>query len=262
MLGEYVLPHGGAVWTSTVVSALATLGVTERNARQALARLRGQGIVESERHGRNVRWLLTDHAMRLLTTGAERIYGFGTRGESWDGHWLVVICSIPETQRQKRHRLRTRLTFEGFGFVAPSVAVCPHRDRAEAANEILRSLDLDGEAVTLDARTGPLTPDLRLVQSAWQLDALGHRYEGFIEAVDRVDPRTPTDAFRSMILMVDAWRHFPFGDPDLPTHLLPPGWPGQRAQALFESRHQQWGQDATAWYLAAESPVSQTERGR
>ena len=45
ILGELVLPHGGAVWTSTIVGALGTLEVEERNARQALLRLAESGTI-------------------------------------------------------------------------------------------------------------------------------------------------------------------------------------------------------------------------
>ena len=51
MLGELVLPHGGEVWTSTVVSGLGLLGVEERNARQAIARLADQGTLARRGRG-------------------------------------------------------------------------------------------------------------------------------------------------------------------------------------------------------------------
>jgi phenylacetic acid degradation operon negative regulatory protein len=248
MLGEFVLPQGGGFWTTTAVAGLDLLGITERNCRQALARLRDQGMIRPERHGRTVRWWLTEAATKLLTTGAERIYSFGSRAESWDGHWLVVMCSIPERQRAKRHRLRTQLTFEGFGFVAPSVAVCPHRDREEAANQILRELGLEFDALTLDARTGPLTPDLRMVESAWQLDALAGAYEGFIDEFAGLAPSTPAEAFAGTIRLVDAWRHFPFVDPELPVGLLPAGWPGHPARELFAKQRRAWSRQALTWY--------------
>jgi phenylacetic acid degradation operon negative regulatory protein len=248
ILGEFVRPHGATLWTTTAVAALETLGVTERNARQALARSRDQGLILPERRGRTVRWRLTDAAAELLTAGAERIYGFGTRGTSWDGHWLVVMCSIPERQRAKRHKLRTQLTFEGFGFVAASVAVCPYRDRQPAADAILRGLGLDGEALTLVARTGELTPDSRMVASAWQLDSLADAYVDFIAEFEPVAPRSPEEAFRATVELVDAWRHFPFRDPDLPAELLPADWPGRTARELFTARRQEWSAAALEWF--------------
>ncbi len=251
-LGEFVLPDSGAVWTHTAIVALDALGFTERNARQALARLGDQGLIEPERHGRRVRWLLTESGTRLLTTGAERIYSFGARAESWDGHWLVVMCSIPESQRAKRHQLRARLTFEGFGFVAPSVAVCPHRDREGAANDILRSLGLDGEALTLDARTGELTSDSSVIASAWSLDELERQYRRFVHDFSAPVADSAQAAFRDTIRLVDAWRHFPFRDPELPVQLLPADWPGVPARDLFAARRAEWAASAHEWFVATD----------
>ena len=123
ILGEFVLPHAGSLWTSTVVDALGALDVDERNARQAVARLAERGTVRSVKHGRRARWHLTDQGQRLLTDGTQRIYEFGRREDTWDGRWLVVLCSVPEEQRAKRHQLRSRLGFAGFGFLGAGVAV-------------------------------------------------------------------------------------------------------------------------------------------
>src|SRR4051812_42329596 len=43
VLGELVLPAGGAVWTSAVIDVLGRLGVEEKAARQALMRTAGAG---------------------------------------------------------------------------------------------------------------------------------------------------------------------------------------------------------------------------
>src|SRR5829696_8991685 len=84
ILGEFVLPHGASVWTSTIVEGLGVLNVAERNARQAVARLSEQKILVSERHGKRTRWQLSEAGTRLLTAGTERIYGFGDDGAAWD----------------------------------------------------------------------------------------------------------------------------------------------------------------------------------
>ena len=37
--------------------------------------------------------------------------------------------------------------------------------------------------------------------------------------------------------LVHEWRRFPFVDPEIPDELLPPGWPGHGAKAVFDERH-------------------------
>jgi len=265
LLGEFVHPTGGAVWTSTLVQGLATVDITERNARQAIARLGEQGIVEAERRGRRTRWRLTDAGSRLLTAGTERIYSFGRRHLDWDGNWLLVICSIPETQRAIRHQFRTQLTFEGFGFLSPTIAISPHTNRERAANEILRELGLAADATTFVATSGTMTADDAIRAGAWDLDAVADEYAAFIaefgdEAGDApsrpVRPAAPADAFGTTLLLVDSWRRFPFTDPELPCQLLPADWIGDRAGDLFARRRAAVRSEAMAWYRQLEADAS------
>jgi phenylacetic acid degradation operon negative regulatory protein len=241
ILGECTNRHGGAIWTSTVVEALGCLDINERNARQAVARLAEQGLLASERHGRRTRWHLSASGKRLLAFGTERIYGFGSADRAWDGQWLVVLASVPEEQRAKRHQLRSQLEFAGLGFIAPGVAVSPHVDREQAVNEVL---------------AGAFVPDKELIRRAWDLDALGQRYLDFTAEFESRQPRTDVARFVSLMEMVHDWRRFPFGDPEIPTELLPSDWPGHAAKRLFDARHASWSPSATAWYLAAESTAN------
>lgn len=43
------------------------------------------------------------------------IYSFGRDDVEWDGHWLLLLVSVPEAQRDLRHRIRSQLNWAGFG---------------------------------------------------------------------------------------------------------------------------------------------------
>jgi phenylacetic acid degradation operon negative regulatory protein len=253
LLGEFVLPHGGGVWTQTLVEMLASLGVEEKNARQALARSAEDGLIASAREGRRVRWHLTQAGAELLTTGTRRIYGFLASEADWDGHWLVVLCPVPEEQRSKRHQLRSRLAFAGFGFLDSGVAITPHLEREAIANEVLKDLDLAGRAVVLRAEPGELTPTDDLLHQAWDLEALADRYRAFVRTFTARRPVTDIDHVRALSSLVDEWRRFPFVDPEIPDTLLPTHWPGRRAKALFDDRHTRWSPAANGWFVDVES---------
>jgi phenylacetic acid degradation operon negative regulatory protein len=248
ILGEFVLPHDGTIWTSTVVRSLDTLGVGERNARQAIARLAERGIVQSVKAGRRSCWHLSDHGRRMLTEGAKRIYGFAGNDDRWDGRWLVVLTSIPEEQRAKRHQLRAQLGFAGFGFAGAGVAVSPHLDREDAANAVLKELGLVPGAIVLRAETGDLVDADELLRRAWDLDGLAARYDDFIAAFARRSPAQRQDRFAALVELVHEWRRFPFEDPEIPPRLLPARWPGRRARDVFVDRHADWAPAANAWY--------------
>jgi len=249
LLGEVVLPRSDkGAWTQTLVSALEAAGVEEKNARQAIARLGDRGLLTGARIGRRVRWRLTPHAVELLSTGAARIYEFGSSNQRWDGQWLVVLCPVPEEQRAKRQQLRTELAFCGFGFLPGGAAVCPHVDREQAAHDVLKHLGLVDLAVVLRAEPTDLVPSAELVQRAWDLDALAASYRRFISAFDRRRPRTPVATLAATIELVDAWRRFPFVDPELPDEVLPGRWPARRAKQLFDARREEWTPVARGYF--------------
>jgi phenylacetic acid degradation operon negative regulatory protein len=252
VLGEFVLPAGGVVWTRTLVEALAHLGVEERNARQAIGRLADQGIVAAERHGRRSRWTLTAGGRRLLVDGTRRIYEFGSATDDWDERWLMVVYAVPPDRRAQRERLRSQLAFAGFGFLGASVAISPHLDREPAVNEVLRSLGLVEGSVVVRAEAGDLVPARQLVERAWDLGSLAQDYAGFVAGFAGRHPETPADRFTAAVDLVHEWRRFPFLDAEIPTRLLPPDWPGGPAKELFDGCHRAWSPDARRCFSGLE----------
>lgn len=240
VLGEYVLPHGRPVWTATLVDVLALFGVEEKAARQALARTAAEGWLRSDRVGRRVRWSLTRPGRRLLAEGAERIYGFGSGEHPWDGRWLVLLVSVPETMRDLRHKLRTRLSWAGFGSPTAGVWVTPHTTAEAGAKRILDELELSGQAMSFLANYGALGRERDMVASAWDLAEVAERYDAFIAEFAALKPATPDAVLRAQTQLVHEWRRFPFLDPQLPADLLPPKWSGTTATALFNDKHGHW----------------------
>ena len=245
ILGEYVLPDGGAAWTSAVIGAMGRLGIEEKATRQALMRTAADGWLTAERVGRRARWRLTPVADRLLTDGAERIYGFGPHRAGWDGSWLLVLARTPETERPSRHVLRSRLTWAGLGSPAPGVWISTHAERLGEVKRVLADAGLGAEAQVFRGThvDGQLPV---LVRQAWDLDLVGQLYDDFIATFGVAG--SPPDPLASMIGLVHAWRRFPWTDPDLPRQLLPGHWRRPEAAAVFQERHAQWATAATqAW---------------
>ena len=240
VLGEYVLPSDEPMWTAAAVQIMAGLGVEEKAARQALARTAADGWIAPLREGRQVRWKLTGPGRRLLTDGAERIYSFAAEGPAWDGRWLVLTVTVPESQRQLRRRLRTRLAWAGFGSPAPSLWVTTDTGREAEAKQILASLGLEGAAYSFTGPFGSIGSARTLVDQAWNLGAVAEHYQEFIVEFAGLRPSPGEETMLTQIRLVHEWRRFPFLDPQLPTDLLPPKWIGKRAAALFQELHGRW----------------------
>jgi phenylacetic acid degradation operon negative regulatory protein len=249
LLGEFVLPVGGRVWTAALLDALGALGVEERTARQAVWRSAERGLLESERIGRRTRWALSDPARRLLTEGSRRIYSLHREPRPWDGRWLLLYVSVPESQRDLRHRMRTRLGWAGFASIGSGTWVSPWVDREVEAREVLEDLGLAAAARSFIAQPGGIGDVAEMVTATWPLGEIGAAYDAFLDRFGSAPPPDPTyDAFVHQVRLVHEWRRFPFLDPDLPGELLPKDWSGYRAAELFHRLHEQWRSPAWAWW--------------
>lgn len=240
VLGEFVLPAGRPVWTSTLLHALGGLGVEEKTARQAIARVAADGWIVSQREGRRVRWDLTPPGRRLLTEGAERIYSLGAARPQWDGRWLIVMVTVPESQRKLRHRLHTRLAWAGFGNPAAGLWVSPYPEREAEAKQVLQDLGLDSAALSFTGPFAGIGSQRALVARAWDLDDVAAHYEAFLDEFSGLRPEPGDPTLLAQVWLVHEWRRFPFLDPQLPDELLPPKWIGRRAATLFHTLHDSW----------------------
>jgi phenylacetic acid degradation operon negative regulatory protein len=250
VLGEFVLPDGGAAWTGTLLNALGRLGVEEAATRQALARTSARDLIRSERIGRRTRWFLSPRAVRILTDGAERIYGFGTVGPDWDGRWLLVLTRVPEHNRHLRSQLRTRMTWSGFGSLAPGTWVSPWTHREHEAETILSELGLIDGSLSWLGEPGALGQVHDRAEEIWDLDSVAGEYEAFLQATRRERPDSPEEAFTALLQLVHRWRHFPGRDPGLPARLLPSTWPATQAAEIFRIRRAEWSDSAWTYYRA------------
>jgi phenylacetic acid degradation operon negative regulatory protein len=243
VLGEFVLPDGGRAWTSTIIDALSRLDVEEKAIRQALMRTAADGWLSSERFGRRTLWCLTPKAEQLLTDGTERIYGFTGPTTDWDGQWLLALARVPETDRPARHLLRTRMSWAGFGSLAPGMWISPHTDRLDEARRILGEAGVHAESRVFVARDVTGGDEAEMAKQAWDLAALEQDYRSFL--ADYAGDR-PADPIARLIGLVHRWRRFPWIDPSLPRQLLPPRWSGTKAAQLFQRQHGKWSAAAQA----------------
>ncbi len=248
VLGEFVYPRGSHFWTSTLLNALGTLHIEEKSARQAISRASSEGLIDSARSGRRVRWSLTPAGEELLRGGSARIYSFLANEHEWDGQWLLVSVAVPESQRKLRHRLRTQLTWLGMGSPSPGLWVIPAAEKADEVSTVLASLGLRKSAFVWSGTWLDIGEREDLIAAAWDLDAVAEKYAEFLHAFEPTDGLPPADAFAAQVHLVQAWRRFPFLDPDLPASLLPSNWNGQEAADIFRSCHATWHEAAqTAW---------------
>ncbi|MEU6274071.1 PaaX family transcriptional regulator C-terminal domain-containing protein [Streptomyces populi] len=232
----------GPVPVAELIRLLAAVGVDAPSVRSSVSRLKRRGLLEPARTPAGAAgYALSPDARQLLDDGDRRVYAT-TPPE--DGGWVLAVFSVPESERQKRHVLRSRLAGLGFGTAAPGVWIAPAR-LYEETRHTLERLRLDpyvelfrgehlGFAATVDA-----------VARWWDLSAIAEEHEAFLGRHARVlhawEERTdtpPEEAYRDYLLALDSWRHLPYTDPGLPAPLLPGDWPGARSAAVFQALHE------------------------
>lgn len=256
VLGELVVPNGGAAWTQTLVAVLASLGIQEKAARQTIARMHERQWLDKDKVGRQTRWQLTNSSVGLLEAGAARIYGFGQTQRPWDETWLVLMASVPESERNIRYRMGVGLSWVGFGSLGQGTWLSPWVEHEAVAVSVVSELGID--ATSFRAQLGELGSGERLVDQAWDVDELRDRYVGFLDETEALVGAAPDGvaAVADLVGLVHRWRRFPFLDPDLPAALLPADWPGPVAAARFNDLRAELLPAAMKWWAETEATYS------
>ena len=121
--GAYARESGGWLSVAVLVRLLGDLGVDETAVRSSVSRLKRRGLLLQERRDGVVGYVVSPQLGEILDAGDRRIFK-GDRSLLEDG-WLLVVFSVPESERSSRHRLRTGLAGLGLGTVAPGVWIGP-----------------------------------------------------------------------------------------------------------------------------------------
>lgn len=216
--GAFLRRLGGWIAVADLIALMAEMGLDAQAVRSSVSRLKRRGVIESERRSGAAGYRLTAHGEAILRAGDARIFR-----RSPESGWLLVVFSIPESQRAVRHRLRSGLAGLGLGTVAPAVWIAPAHLRDEIAS-LVEELGVAGRVDLFAAE--PLSPD---AARWWDLDALAAEYRRYLADWEEVDGGGLAEHIRHL----DAWRRIPFHDPGLPASALPSDWPGERAWEVF-----------------------------
>jgi phenylacetic acid degradation operon negative regulatory protein len=218
--------------TRVFLDVLGSLGVSDDATRSVLTRLTGRGLLTRHQDGRVVSYGLTDTSLRLLREGRERVVAAEPFHQT-SADWTLLSFSLPETQRDVRNRLRSRLSWAGFGCLRDGLWVAPGRvdlDRIVAFCAEVEGLQIDGFV----ASPTPGTDVARFVRRAWDLDALRREHEEFLRKWERPLPRDG-DPLALFTLLGAHWIRLLRLDPVLPDRYLGEDWPARRSTSAHRT---------------------------
>jgi phenylacetic acid degradation operon negative regulatory protein len=238
VFGLYVRELGGWISVSRLIDLMAQVGLEPQAVRSAISRLKKRGILLSERRDGVAGYALSEYAESVLAEGDRRIF---KREEPQEAYWVLAVFSVPEAEGDKRHALRSRLSWLGFATISSGTWIA----RAHVADDARLVLARDG----LDRYVELFHADhlgfgdvAALVGQWWDLAGIDARYQEFVtgcrpllsawEARARPD-EFAAEAFADYVRVLTTWRQLPYRDPGLPPTLLPALWSGAAAADLF-----------------------------
>lgn len=235
LLGSTALDRDVAIFSGSFVTVMGRLGISEHATRSTLARMVARGLLVKHRRGRRVYLGLTPRAAAVLREGEERMWRLGAVNRDTGDRWTLLGFSLPESRRDERHLLRSRLRWAGFGmlrsglWIAPgTVDVTPLVSDPQLHDHVLAFRAVPVEPVDVD----------RMVRDAYDLPAIAVRYQDFLRRWDTRQPLPDaTDDLTRHLLLLSDWLLLLRDDPRIPLHNLSPDWPAVPAQEVFHRTH-------------------------
>ncbi len=224
---------------SGLIALLAPLRINERLVRTSVFRLVREGWLAAMPVGRRSLYRLTPEGARRFAEAYRRIYAVAQ--PTWDDDWELLIGD--GLTAHERRSLRTELSWEGFGALAPGVYGRPARTDSAVAR-IAAALSATDRLIAARARDDPgagCQPLRSAVSRAWDLGRIAVAYRAFLKGYGSVIERfrqqspprlDPAQCFALRTLAIHDYRRTLLRDPQLPAALLPLDWPGTAAATL------------------------------
>ncbi|MER6157676.1 PaaX family transcriptional regulator C-terminal domain-containing protein [Streptomyces sp. NPDC001868] len=232
--GNHVLEEGDrdlCVYSGSIIDVLGRVGVGEQAVRSTLTRMVNRGLLRRQREGRRMYFGLTPQATRVLGDGRTRIWKQGAVNDDWDGTWTLLGFSLPDSWKRRRHDLRSRLTWSGFGALYSGLWIAP--GNVDIAG-VVAELGLTDHVKIFHARADTTTDIELMVRDTWDLESIAARYVTFDKRwTAHPGAGSGDDPIGTRLRLVSEWLWTIRTDPRLPARHLPPDWPARAAEDTF-----------------------------
>lgn len=233
--------RAGLIDAGALYDAAGAVGFTDTKLRLTLRRLAEAGLIESEGRGRAARWTLTAAGLAERSddlTWVAMAHRLDHGLDRWDGAWHLTAFEVPERQRAARDTLRSLLVDLFAAPLGGGLYVSPWPLRIWIDGPVTdlgiteRVTHLTTDHIDLGGRVDPLDIAARL----WPVSELADAYDAFLAAWEPVAAAPPADEAAAVRAAFGASAEIEAilrRDPVLPAELLPEGFAGPAARALY-----------------------------
>ena len=172
----------------------------------------------------------TKEVIEITEEGKQRLLNLiphYRKKRNWDSRMYLITYDVPETHKSHREFLRSFLKRLGCAMLQESVWITPYNPR-KTIRTFCTEYDLSGVVIVSDMGKDAVIGEVdmkSLIQSLYKLDKINDIYAKFIKLYGDVEKPHPILAASYLTILRD--------DPQLPFALLPKGWLGENAHAIF-----------------------------
>jgi phenylacetic acid degradation operon negative regulatory protein len=238
IFGDLVTQHGHWISLSSLIQALAPLGINDRLVRTSVYRLVQSDWLTREKVKKNTYYSFTEMAKRHYDKATKRIYT--TKHPEWDGSWLIVLPVF--VADDKKESLHKELAWLGFSTLSTGVWAHPSIEK-ESLDDTLKQLNLLDAVIVFNGNTYQEHSQntlKNLVKNSWNIDSLAKQYKSILTtyqpilAMIKQEKISAQQAFLLRTLFIHEFRRILIKDHELPNSMLPKEWPGVTTMKLAE----------------------------
>ncbi|MUH45929.1 MAG: PaaX family transcriptional regulator, partial [Actinobacteria bacterium] len=174
--GAYSRPIGGWFSVSSLLTLLGEVGIDDPSVRSALSRFKRRGVLTGERREGVAGYALGESARRTFDIGDSRV--LERRFPPPNRGWVLAAFSIPESARDVRYRLRSRLARVGFAQVGGGLWIAPRQLESDV-RYVVELLDIREYVDIFLAEHSGFRATQAAVGHWWDLDTIAGAYEEF-----------------------------------------------------------------------------------
>jgi len=248
LFGDLVTQHDHWISLSSIIKALAPLGINDRLVRTSVYRLVQNDWLTREKIKKNTYYSFTEMAKRHYDKAAKRIYT--TDHPEWDGSWLIVLpVFVPD---DKKDALYKELAWLGFSTLNTGVWAHPSIEK-ESLDDTLKQLELLDAVIVFNGNTYQEHSQntlKTLVENSWNIESLANQYQAILTTYQPILARLKQEkssmqqAFLLRTLFIHEFRRVLIKDHELPSSMLPKAWPGIATMKLAEELYHQLSSDS------------------